>query len=271
MFDSLSFPVALMDIPHPSIDQVKIPKRKAIVRTDTNEVLNIVSDSYPLIKHIDVFGPMQDAINAIGLPIIKVTERSAYSGGYARVEWELDKSFKVDDGIEDDLNVTITARNSYNYSSVVGLELGTLRWICTNGLTVGHLIAGAKKRHVPNLKVPDLIKEIVEIIAKTADVQARMTKWSTIEYPRDRFSKWLDKQIIAKPARQAILDYYAIQPDRVRVGGQPAFTGWEALNSISWYSTHKATARREDLLVLSQERIQGLAHKFTRDELGSRN
>lgn len=270
MFEALSFPVSLHEIPHPVLAEKHIPGRKAVVRTDTNEVLNIVSARYPLIPHADVFNAMESAIQTLGLPITKRDEKSAYSGGSAKVVWTLDKSFVLPDhDVEDKLDVTITARNSYNYSSVVVLELGTRRLICTNGMTVGKLFAGTKKRHVPSIQVPELIKQITAVLERVDDVQKRMISWGAVEYPRDRMSAWLESHPIAKPARQEILDYFTAQPDRARAGGHPRYTGWEAVNAVTWFATHRVKTRNANTLMLAEERMLELAQVFTKEELES--
>jgi hypothetical protein len=267
VFKPVSFPVDLMDIAHPT-KMGKIPNRKAIVRTDTDEVLNIVSNRYPLVRHIDVFGKMEEAIHLLGLPVMRRQVQSAYSGGYAKVVWTLDRTMEVyGHGIDDKLKVNITARNSYNYSSLVGLEFGTYRLICSNGASVGQLIASARKRHVPSLNVSVLVGEIAQMVSLSEEVATRYRAWANIEYTRERFIQWLEKKPLSREGRQAVTDYFTTQPDRARVGAAPAYTGWEAYNSLTWFATHRVRSRNSDTLLVASERVQDLAQAFSRSEL----
>lgn len=276
-FAPISFPVQLVDLPHPlgklrglgNDDQIEVvPGRKAVVRTDTREVLNIVSKKYPLVPHIEVFGAMDEAIAAVGVPVLDRKVTTAYSGGYAKTIWTLDREMLIDDArFKDAMKVTIHARNSYNYSSLVGLEMGAFRLICSNGAMIGKLLASARKRHVPSIKVPELIKQIASVLDQVEKINAMFNSWHQVEYSRDRFTQWLAKKPLPKAGRQEIIDYFQAQPDRVRAGGEPVYTGWEAFNALTWFATHRVKSRRDDTRLLAEEKVLELAEIFSREEL----
>lgn len=269
LFKEVSFPVELRDLPHPTKAGSKIPGRKGIVRTDTDEVLNIVSDRYPLVPHITVFGAMEEAINLLGIAVLSRRVRSAYSGGYAKATWTLDREMVVrDHGLEDRSQITISARNSYNYSSLVGLELGVLRLICTNGMRAFVREASFQKRHTPSLNVPDLLNQITGMLEKTNEVEEKFSAWNQMEYTRERFAQWLAKGTMSKDGRQEVLDYFSTQPDRARNGTEPVFSGWEAVNALTWFASHRAKSRNPDTLLIAAERVQDMAQAFSIEELG---
>lgn len=268
MFEKLAFPVRLIEIPHPVLEGTKIKDRMAIVRDDNNEILNIVSKKYPLVTHLQVMEAMEAAIQRLNLPVKSRIEHLAYRGGKARVVWTLDKSIEIPGQIKDDLDLRIVCRNSYDYTSDVALELGTLRRICTNGATIGQLFKRSSKRHVPSINVDKLVDEISGVLEATEFVQAQFSKWATMEYPKNRLAQWLEKTpAVPKKAREQILEYYGIQPDRVSNGGEAAFNGWEAYNAITWYATHKVSSRREGGELGAEERILDLSKLFSREEL----
>lgn len=271
MFTALDFPVELVKIPHPTLEGEKIQDRKAIIRTDTNRVLNIVSDRYQLVRHSDVFGVMNEAVERLGIPVKDVAVRVGDFGGLAKVEWRLDRTIQIHNGesnVGDLVDLKIIARNSYNYMSGLGLQLGAFRLICTNGMTIGRMLESFYKRHVPSLKVETALNVIVGMLEKQEMVQGEWRRWDNINYPPARLSKWLtEREEFSKKAREEVVDYFQTQPDRTRAGLAPRFTGWEAYNSLTWFGTHRVRTRSENRVLVAQELVDQLADTFAYSEL----
>lgn len=270
MFKELDFPVQLIDIPHPLKQGTRIPDRKAVIRTDTDEVLNIVSDRYQLVRHVDVFNAMEEAVNRLGIPVKNVEVSVGDRGGLAKVTWRLDRTLDIGNGGgPDNVDLRLIARNSYNYMSLVGLQLGAFRLICSNGLMIGRMIAKAAKRHVPSLKVEAIVRDMAEMIAQQEKVRSVWKQWDHIEYLPPRLSKWLEerKETVSKKARESIVEYFQTQPDRLRAGQSPRFTGWEAYNSLTWYGTHRVQTRSQNRVLVARELVDQVAEEFAVTEL----
>lgn len=274
MFKELDFPVQLVDIPHPYRPGRTIPDRKAVIRGDNDEVLNIVSNRYQLVSHQDVFSAMSEAIEKVGVPVRNVSIKTGDGGGSARAIWTLDRSVKIsdgdaNDGLGDTVNWQIVGQNSYNYMSMVGLGLGGLRLVCTNGARAFRLLKQNRKRHVPSLSVPKLITEIMEVLENSAKVEYEWRRWDGLEYLPPRLNTWLESRqdVISKKAREEVVDYFHTQPNRIRE--LPRYTGWEAYNALTWFGTHRVSSRvrSERRMLVAEEMIQALAEEFAAVEL----
>lgn len=270
MFQELDFPVDLVKVPHP-LHEGMIPKRKAIVRKDTGDVLNIVSDRYQLVRHLEVFEPINEAVTLLGIGVKNVAVRLGDKGASAKVIWTLDQQIKVAgfNGSSDLINVTVQARNSYDYSKMLGLQLGAFRLICSNGLTIGHLLHSYNKRHVRSLKVPEALERLTAMLSETNRVQAIWKDWEQIQYHPAQLSGWLELKpdTVSKRARLEIVDYFTRQPDRTKINLQPRFNGWEAYNAITWYGTHRVQTRSEERVLVAQEIMDQVAEQFAASQL----
>lgn len=268
MFTELDFPVQLVDIPHPlKPTKERIDGRKAIIRPDTGAVLNIVSDRYQLVRHLDLFQVLGQAVDHLGIRVKDTKVRVGDGGGSAKVTWRLDR--QVDIGGGDLVDLQIIGRNSYNYTAMVGLQLGGFRFICSNGLVVGKVLAAYKKRHVPSLKVEEAQRQITEMLEQQEKVSREWTRWGKIEYPTTRFAEWLNGMgdRLSKRTREEVLDYFAAQPDRVRQDLPKRYTGWEAYNSLTWAATHRVRTRTTQRALVAEEIMQDVAGEFAAAEL----
>jgi len=126
----LDFPVKLMDIKHEGQDKI-IPGRKAVVRTDTMQTLNIVTDKYKLVPHIDVIHEPLEILVKQGFSIenIKMAKNGAFVKAVVKDPTEMtvvgDKFFK-----------TFSVINSYDSTHRLQVLLGVMRLICTNGAAI---------------------------------------------------------------------------------------------------------------------------------------
>lgn len=265
---NLHFPVEMMDLPHPARENEKIEGRKAIVRTDTNQILNIVSSKYKLIRHADVFGAIDEAVARVGIPILGVKSFIGDNGASAMVRWKLD--MKIEVGDQDSTHVEIVGRNSYDYSKMLGLQLGAFRLICSNGATIGEILAKYVKRHTQGLKIEDALNEIQGYLNQVPKIESAWRQWNSIEYPVNRFQTWLgSRPEVSKKMGHEITEYYQVQPDRIRAGLETRYTGWEAYNALTWFGTHRVQSRKPGRELVSKELVNSLADYFAAAELGN--
>lgn len=268
MFEDLDFPVALEDFK--TMDDKVVEGRKLVRRTDSGEVLNVVSNKYQLVPHIDVFQKTQEAVNQLGVKVLHTAVQVGSRGSYARVIWTLDQEMIVENGnAADKVKARIVARNSYNYSALLGLGVGVLRQICTNGAMGWGPVN--QKRHVPSLSVPMLMQMMMTQLSGMEKMHKDMNRWNKIDVSPEGFSKWLAKRpdVISKKARQEIIDYYTIQPDRLKVGESVHHSGWEAYNALTWFATHRVKTRSLDRALIAEEMILQVANQFAQKELSN--
>jgi len=111
-----------------TVEGIKVPNHRAIVRTDTNKALSVVSDQYKIIKHDEVILPPVETLVGKGF---KLTKGHILDDG-AKVVVEMS-------GVEDiDINgdafrERLLLINSYDRSASFQIKFGLFRLICSNG------------------------------------------------------------------------------------------------------------------------------------------
>ena len=244
--DQPIFPVELFDLPHPTLKGQVIPRKKALIRTDTDVVLNVVSNSYKLVPHADVFNPVAEAIQEMGLTVTEEKVSMAMDGGYARYTWMLADEDTVLQG--DKVRWAVTAWNSYNYESILNLALSAFRLICANGLMAPVNISGGRigGKHTAHLDVDGALQRLEDLLASEKNVVEEWRRWADVKVVANRFEKVLkDTQDISTKAREAILATFDEGGDNV----------WIAYNAITWYATHQIVSRA-DRETITQDLLQ---------------
>lgn len=160
--ESLYFPIAEERVVTAS--GLDVPKTKAIVRTDTDEVLSVVSDSYYTLKHKDAITEAEGALDVFGeRELVKV--KSTRNGARIYVEYLFPET-KVDIGDGDDICLRLIATNSYDRSARFGFMLGAYRYVCQNGAVSGLSLILIRKLHRLSLGQIDLLG-MIDTMAST--------------------------------------------------------------------------------------------------------
>ena len=235
-------------------DGDRVPGRKAIVREDTRDVLNVVSDRYMLVQHKEPMEIMHEAIDALGLDVRGTKTTVGMRGGYAKVEWLLDKAIEIAPAKGDVLVVSAFVRTSYDYTSAFEVGLSLLRLVCGNGMTIPETIAGMKRRHVGSFSVAEAIQQVSADLKELPEIQRILVGLTGQRVVRTRFEKWLRKQVhLSAGAATEILDRYD------RTGG----SAWDAYNAITWYASHQVKGRMgKDRMVLRADKIRASANRM---------
>lgn len=261
-FERLTFPVSVKSL----TARVNIEgerkavtiKQKAVMRDDTQAVLGIVTPSYQLVPHQDIFHPLHDAVLEMNVPIKRVMTHVGPCGGYAKVDWDLDVEEPIGDpSVGDIVGLRLTARNSLNQASRLTVELGALRLICTNGLVAPGRQFRFAVPHVKSLSVPKALEHFNTVIEKAPKMLGTWANWAAIGVDTEGLSNFLGgtesrKQVLGTKARKEIVDYFEKKDQTV----------WEAYNAITWFATHQIKCRKEDQLVVRSDAVQMIANQF---------
>lgn len=181
-------PVKLEDV---VVNGKTVPGRKAIYNPETEEVFAICSDQYKLIKHEECMEQIEEVIARH--PEYGNFERKiklSNEGGRLRVTYRFPE-VEVTVGQKDKINPTIEVFNSYDLSWRFQELFGAFRIICTNGLTVGEKLFHHKKRHMPDLDIEKVNKDL-EIGMVALSDQAKI------------WEGWADRVIDIAAAEKAI-------------------------------------------------------------------
>lgn len=138
-----NFPIELQEL-RTAPGGVVAARTKALVRTDSNEILATVSTRYKPILYSEVIDQARAFTSAFGAP----TERVALSknGAVMCAEYTyMDKTFAVAKG--DVVGLRVYINNSYNTSSSVTVRIGCLVLSCLNGMVASKDVYSYSWRH----------------------------------------------------------------------------------------------------------------------------
>lgn len=128
----ISFPVAEQDVFTMGIDgqPLKVEGKKAIVRTDLNVALSVVSQEYGLVRHEEALGTALDAISSTGFTLNRLDMHGA---GKKLVIEATNKEHHVI--INGDIHFPrIQVFNTLDGSGAVKVQFGLYRLVCFNGM-----------------------------------------------------------------------------------------------------------------------------------------
>ena len=152
----------------------QIPNRMGIVRTDTDQLISIVSPTYNLIPHksvIDLF----DNIQTIKRENVEVYK----NGAVMFANYEI-----LNHGIEEKIAVGDVAKfkmrvfNSYNRTMPVGLEIYAVILKCLNGMKIPQQISRISYPHINNVTIERIESQINEIYSSAHSITDTWRKWA---------------------------------------------------------------------------------------------
>jgi len=150
----------------------------AIVRTDTQDVLSVMSKSYNLVSHRFMLEKAIECLEKTGVTY-NVNRLQMYeNGSQVFVEFTLPKyQFEVTKG--DEIDFRVHFKNSYNGTYTFDFSCGFYRLVCTNGLVVGTILERIRKKHTPSLNVEQAVESLAKMIEMSREVgYARMIEMS---------------------------------------------------------------------------------------------
>ncbi len=166
------------------VDGRVVPKYKAIVDCETEQVYSIVSNKYKVLSH-------DEALN----PILETLEKGNH--GRFAVETILSKNdarmfttitlrdYEVSVGSRDDVVCPqIIVKNSYDLSFRYSVEIGAFRFVCSNGLVVGRRFDLIKRKHY-NIVIPTQ-----DQISRRLD-----DAYTIIKEESERWKRWQDRLV----------------------------------------------------------------------------
>ena len=155
-----NFPVEMQDLK--TADDIRIPNNlgRAVVRTDTDEVLGIHGKRYELIPHDDVCNAVMDAVKESGISN-DWTSNIELSQNGARMRGEILFDDLIVEPIKDDhVKFRIQFYNSYDGAWSVQVACDALRLWCLNGCTTADAVFRTWQKHTYALNVSAYTKQI---------------------------------------------------------------------------------------------------------------
>lgn len=218
----------------------KIPNINAIIRKDTGQVLSTVSNRYQLFTHNEVVESFESALDISGnefknrrvdtfLPSNGAKMFRKYTFPDIRINIGKDYVTKKDDEVE----LTLELRNSYDGSLRIGFTYGAYRLVCSNGLVIGQLFSSLTKKHYQSLQLNDIVNEFQncpDILKRQASL---WESWKEIPMTFNEASGIFENIYAPKKTKDRILERFEIE--------EP--TKYGLYQAVTWDITHNTKAR----------------------------
>lgn len=121
------------------------------MRTDTNEVLGVVSDRYEPAQNADLFGMAEGLFKNKDMGDFNSKFVVTHGGARARALYKFPKlGIKVKG---QDLTFALKVQNSFDGSLRASFVVGLFRLICSNGLTMPHKTINLSQKHTSTLSI----------------------------------------------------------------------------------------------------------------------
>lgn len=220
-----------------------IPDRRALVRTDTNEVVGLVGSTYEVLTHEQALDPILEALETHGTTVRKQVRLSQNgSKMYARLFMEdMEKTF----GSNETLWPGFTVVNSLDGTRRYQAEMTMMRLVCTNGMRMPQAISSFSAHHTKNAKFEDAISRILEILDNPASFEF-ISRWNQIAGPAKRATDVVVEAIEAvietpgckfpKRYTDQVADYYQ--------NAEPGITAWNFYNSFNSVIEHNIAGEK---------------------------
>lgn len=215
---------------------------KANVSQATGDVYAIVSDKYQPVQDVEVFGPLYDALQALGIDPVGRIEgmRQKKTRAYILFGGE-DFRVKLATG---DILLGLRVQNSYGGDMSYGAEAFGLRVTCGNGMFVGELLGSFRFRHVGQDQAKDLtqfesiISVMLDNVGLLQEVEKKglNTPVATVEVEDLLWSLNLGP-VQVKTIKEDLVGW---EPDIRTIG----LSGWTLYNAVTAYVTYRENGAR---------------------------
>lgn len=231
----------------------EITRNRAVVRTDTDTPISVVSSQYTLITHKEVVDAVKPFVRHFGEeePDVLV-ERD----GARIVSTFTFNNRTVTTNVGDTVALRVHAINSYDRSGSVLIRVAGMVLRCKNGMTVPAQGLQLSYRHSGKkveLEMPD--PEIV-----WGEFQQGRVFWSKLETidVRELPHEQIGKALI----ENKVLSNQALEDQDVKSQIIAAKTGWDLYNALTYGITHKSKTRNRTSEILRQDRLNRIFKSF---------
>jgi len=254
-------------ITHSIASEQIVDTHVGLVREDTNQLLSVVGTKYKPVNHVDAFKTAEEVIKLSDLDITGITRKTecSHDGARAFSIYTLPEH-KVNLGRQnDDVALTISARNSFDGSWSFTVEVGGYRFICLNMQVFANNFAIHKSKHTSGLnlqRVADKLSQAVKFYDQETELWQEMvdtkvehdTAMSILAYLAD--AKTVDNHLKSSDRSFYITDIL-YEPDVVRNKTLSSLwtrwlnnsksldtTAWALYNAMTEWATHQTPVKR---------------------------
>lgn len=237
------FPVTLRPI-HQALNNTypEIPRRRAVVREDTGQVLAVVSDRYALVPHQRILELVEEAITPLDLGPVPRGIYVDKQGARMRALYKFPSlSQAVIEG--DELCPCLKIQNTYDGTSRIVIHIGAFRFVCTN-LAVGGggvFAGGFMAVHAGEVPIDDITDKLTGFLAGFAAITSLYRAW-TEQWIGNTELELVIRELPNRPATMLLEELTKTSRRSV----------WEAYNAATHFATHRMRSVRTAFDLLDQ-------------------
>ena len=211
----------------------EIRGKKAIVRTDSDDQISVVSNGYKVVPHTDVLAHLDPFVQQFGDHSRQVAVSD--NGGRMMATFTFRNVVK-DVKVGDTVGFGLKAISGYDGKTAIKLAAWSLRLICLNGMASQKGFVSAHYRHNEK-QVSDIRFPTPDFFLET--FQSDVNYWSALaelgitNEDRER----LEYNISLTPGLLSPNQFGAVK-SRL----DEAETAWDSYNALTWFLTHKTQA-----------------------------
>lgn len=236
--------------------------------------VGLVSTTYQLIQHREVFTAIRKAIGARDLDVGKMKCDATFTVHHERMELRVHfpRAYDADVGDGHPIGLQLCCFNSVDGRSSFGLYLGWLRFVCSNGLIVGTTTAKWKRPHRESLQLDAIGAVLADGMARTDRERKRFKRAIEEKIPDDALENWIDGPVVktwgpkaatrifqilstgrdcelANPFEKALPSQRAVTLTNEVPGSIPApATKFSVMQALSWIASHRNALQERSVM-----------------------
>lgn len=245
---SILFPVVEQPVFAGVLDHsAHAPEYKAIVRTDTNEVLGIHSKKYKLVKHEEVFPVVEELMHKnLDINGMKVQDRVDHNG--ARVlRTYMFPEHEVALLDNDKVALQVRVGNSLDASFSFCLQAGGLRFACWNGMVTGSVMSNVKRKHTQGLDIEYVLSFLNKALTDFETNGKLWERWAKTPVDEAQATIILTKLATSKKMLGELKLLWIT--NKIHLGPN----AWALYNTLTEWSTHTKTKAAQSTALLQRE------------------
>jgi len=259
------FPVETQPI-YDSLGNV-IAGNKAIVRTDTNDVLGVHGSRYQMVTHDDVVNSIIDSVDQANVSTdYKVKVHTADNGRKLRGE-VIFENLTVEPQVGDYVQFRISFFNSYDGSWAFSQAADGLRLWCLNGCTTPMGTARTRFKHTQSINVDASAAKIVNGLDTFMNNKELWQEWMKVSVSDETAEAFFKATLAKTSSHQKLVNKHNdkqlenLLGQWVRESGQLGRNKWALYNCMTYWATH--TKALKNPIVANRNREDAIAKAMT--------
>ena len=231
-------------------NMIESETKKAIVNSDTGELVSIVGSGYKLIPNSTVFGQFDEALSESGIDLEGAykTVHECRGGaqtvlGYSFPAYETTITNRE---VGDVIRLSVTAVNSYDGFKMFESKFSSMKLACLNSMVSGTDISYFSGKHTQNLVVEHAIEKIKRSIEVFLEHGELYKRWSETKISNAQAETMFEKFCVKKGYKTEFnekkvlmhMDQWAVESNKL------GKTKWALYNTLTHWATHAQVQKR---------------------------